>query len=54
MLRGGTKMAMLYAGLDVSLELISICVVDEEGRMVSEDTVASETEKICGEPLQGG
>ena len=35
-------MAALYAGLDVSLELTSICVVDEEGRMVWEAKVASE------------
>ncbi|MCR9191005.1 MAG: hypothetical protein NXH96_19780 [Alteromonadaceae bacterium] len=29
-------MVALYAGLDVSQELTSICVVDEEGRMVRE------------------
>lgn len=35
-------MVALYAGLDVSLELTSICVVDEEGRMVLEVKAASE------------
>lgn len=39
-------MVMLYAGLDVSLELTSICVVDEEGRMVLETKVASEPDAI--------
>ena len=35
-------MVVLYAGLDVSLELTSICVVDEEGRMGLEAKAASE------------
>ena len=42
-------MVALYAGLDVSLELTSICVVDEEGRMVLEAKVASEPEAIARE-----
>jgi transposase len=40
-------MVALYAGLDVSLELTSICVVDEEGRMVLEVKVASEPDAIA-------
>ena len=42
-------MAVLYAGLDVSLELTSVCVVDEEGRMVREAKVASEPDAIIRE-----
>lgn len=42
-------MAGLYAGLDVSLELTSVCVVDEEGRMVREAKVASEPDVIARE-----
>lgn len=40
-------MVALYAGLDVSLELTSICVVDEEGRMVLEAKAASEPDAIA-------
>ena len=40
-------MGALYAGLDVSLELTSICVVDEEGRVVLEAKVASEPDAIA-------
>ena len=40
-------MVALYAGLDVSLELTSICVVDEEGRMVLEVKAASEPYAIA-------
>lgn len=40
-------MVALYAGLDVSLELTSICVVDEEGRMVLEVKVASDPDAIA-------
>jgi transposase len=43
-------MVALYAGLDVSLELTSICVVDEEGRMVHEAKLASEPDAIAREP----
>ncbi len=39
-------MPMLYAGLDVSLELTSICVVDADGRIVLETKVASEPDAI--------
>ena len=31
-----------YAGMDVSLELSSVCVVDANGKIVREDRVASE------------
>ena len=31
-----------YAGIDVSLELSSVCVVDTQGRIVKETKVASE------------
>lgn len=39
-------MTALYAGLDVSLELTSLCVVDEEGRIIREAKVASEPDAI--------
>ncbi len=42
-------MTALFAGLDVSLELTSVCVVDEEGRMVREAKVASEPDAIIRE-----
>ena len=35
-----------YAGLDVSLELTSVCIVDERGTIVSEAKVASEPEAL--------
>ena len=35
-----------YAGLDVSLELSSVCMVDEQGTIVSEAKVASEPEAL--------
>jgi transposase len=37
-----------YAGLDVSLEQTSVCVVDGEGRIVREVKVASEPEALAG------
>src|SRR5580704_6472658 len=37
----------LYAGLDVSLALTSICIVDAEGAVVREMKVSSEPEAIC-------
>jgi transposase len=40
-------MSLLYAGLDVSLEMTSICVIDAEGRMVCETKVISEPEAIA-------
>ena len=36
-----------YVGLDVSLKSTSICVVDEDGTMLSEDTVASNPDAIA-------
>ncbi len=35
-----------YAGLDVSLELTSVCVVDAQGGVVREAKVASEPEAL--------
>src|SRR3712207_9306198 len=35
-----------YAGIDVSLELSSVCVVDASGRIVREAKVASEPEAL--------
>jgi transposase len=42
-----------YAGLDVSLELSSVCVVDAQRTMVKEAKVASEPEALVSffEPL---
>jgi transposase len=37
-----------YAGIDVSLELSSVCVVDATGRIVREAKVASEQEALIG------
>ncbi|MFC2253589.1 transposase [Labrys portucalensis] len=39
-------MSILYAGLDVSLELTSICVVTAEGSIFKEAKVASDPEAI--------
>ena len=36
-----------YVGLDVSLKLTSICIVDEKGKIVREGTVASDPEAIA-------
>jgi transposase len=35
-----------YAGIDVSLESSSVCVVDAEGRIIREDKIASEPEAL--------
>ena len=35
-----------YAGIDVSLELSSVCVVDAQGKIVREAKVASEPEAL--------
>ncbi len=35
-----------YAGIDVSLECSSVCVVDASGKIVREDKVASEPEAL--------
>jgi hypothetical protein len=37
-----------YAGIDVSLESASLCVVDATGRIVREAKVASESEILIG------
>ena len=37
-----------YAGIDVSLESATICVVDEQGLIVREGKVASEPEALLG------
>ena len=37
-----------YAGIDVSLETSSVCVVDAEGRIIGESKVASEPEALVG------
>jgi transposase len=36
-----------YAGLDISLRLTAVCVIDERGRVVSEGKVASEPAAIA-------
>jgi transposase len=35
-----------YAGIDVSLECSSVCVVDADGKIVSESKVTSEPEAL--------
>ena len=35
-----------YAGIDVSLELSSVCVVDTQGKIVKEAKVSSEPEAL--------
>ena len=35
-----------YAGIDVSLELSSVCIVDAQGKIVKEAKVASEPEAL--------
>ena len=35
-----------YAGIDVSLELSSVCVVDAQGRILKEAKVASEPDAL--------
>ena len=37
-----------YAGIDVSLELSSICIVDVTGRVLREAKVASEPDALVG------
>jgi len=37
-----------YAGIDVSLELSSVCIVDAQGKIVKEAKVASEPEALVG------
>jgi transposase len=35
-----------YAGIDVSLELSSVCIVDRRGKIVKEAKVASEPDML--------
>jgi transposase len=35
-----------YAGLDVSLRTVNICVVDEQGNLIAETKVASDVQEI--------
>jgi transposase len=37
-----------YAGLDVSLELTSVCIVDARGEIICEAKVPSEPEALIG------
>jgi transposase len=37
-----------YVGLDVSLKTVSICIVDEKGKVVKEQKMASTPEGISG------
>src|SRR5262249_1874765 len=39
---------MYYAGIDVSLESASVCVIDAAGRIIREGKVASEPEALTG------
>jgi predicted NBD/HSP70 family sugar kinase len=43
---GGGAAVKYFAGLDVSLDETTVCVVDEEGRIVREARVASEPEAL--------
>ena len=36
-----------YAGIDASLKLLSVCVVDAQGKIVKEAKVASEPGSSC-------
>ena len=45
-------MSLLYAGLNVSLETTSICVVDAEGRIKLEAKAPSDPESIAAHPSQ--
>ena len=40
-------MSLLYAGLDVSLEMTSVCVVVGDGHMLTERKVSSDPEAIA-------
>jgi transposase len=43
----GSKVMRYYAGLDVSLAETSVCVVDEDGKIIKEAKVASEPEALA-------
>ena len=45
-----------YAGIDVSLELSSVCVVDAQGKILKEAKVASEpdADRVPGRGVAGG
>lgn len=47
-------MTDLYAGLDVSLELTNVCIVDEDGRLLHESRVGSDPEITATELKQIG
>jgi len=37
-----------YAGLDVSLKEVSICVVDDDGQVVAQGTAPADPEGVAG------
>lgn len=43
-----------YTGLDVSLEEIAVCVVDETGARVCEAKVSSDPDTLASYPLSKG
>jgi hypothetical protein len=43
-----------YAGIDVSLEWASVCVVDGSGKIVAEGKVASEPGALISQPPMRG
>ena len=43
-----------YAGIDVSFELSSVCVVDVQGKIVKEAKIASEPEAIGDKMVRRG
>jgi len=36
-----------FAGLDISLEITAVCVVDDQGRIVAEGSVATDPDLIA-------
>lgn len=36
-----------YAGLDLSLDSVAICIVDETGKVIAEETVAGSADDVC-------